>query len=94
MIFVSENKSPSYESNNEEEDEDCQNLPAILPRPGMGYFILDLFQVSSQDNPTVCFRDLAELSQFLILPQLPQKMKLPSKVVKVDSKIIISLPKI
>jgi hypothetical protein len=33
-------------------------------------------------------------SKFLILPQLPQKMKLTSKVVKVDSKIIISLPKI
>jgi hypothetical protein len=28
--------------------------------------------------------------QFLILPQLPQKIKLASKVVKVDSKIIIS----
>jgi hypothetical protein len=33
-------------------------------------------------------------SQFLILHQLPQRMKLASKVVKVDSKIIISLPKI
>jgi hypothetical protein len=33
-------------------------------------------------------------SQFLILPQLPQKMKLASKVVKVNSKITISLPKI
>jgi hypothetical protein len=33
-------------------------------------------------------------SQFLILPQLPQKIKIASKVVKVDSKIIISLPKI
>ncbi len=33
-------------------------------------------------------------SQFLILPQLPQRMKLASKVVKVDSKIIILLPKI
>ncbi len=33
-------------------------------------------------------------SQFLLLPQLPQKMKLASKVVKVNSKIIISLPKI
>ncbi len=51
---------------------------------------------------TVCFRDLGKLnlpmilisSQFLILPQLPQKIKLASKVVKVDSKIIISLPKI
>jgi hypothetical protein len=32
-------------------------------------------------------------SQFLILPQLPQKIKLASKVVKVDSKIIILLPK-
>ncbi len=33
-------------------------------------------------------------NQFLILPQLHQKMMLTSKVVKVDSKIIISLPKI
>ncbi len=33
-------------------------------------------------------------SQFLILPQLPQKIKLASKVVKVDSKIITSLPTI
>ena len=30
-------------------------------------------------------------SQFLLLPQLPQKMMLASKVVKIDSKIIISL---
>jgi hypothetical protein len=33
------------------------------------------------------------LSKFLILPQPPQNVKLASKVVKVDSKIIISLPK-
>ncbi len=33
-------------------------------------------------------------SQFSILPELAQKMKLASKVVKVDSKIIISPPKI
>ncbi len=32
--------------------------------------------------------------QFLILPQLPQKIKLASKLVKFDSKIIILLPKI
>ena len=31
-------------------------------------------------------------SQFLLLPQLPQIMTLASKVVKIDSKIIISLP--
>ena len=30
-------------------------------------------------------------SQFLLLPQLPQKMRFASKVVKIDSKIIISL---
>jgi hypothetical protein len=30
--------------------------------------------------------------QFSILSQLPQKMKLASKVVKIDSKIIILLP--
>ncbi len=36
---------------------------------------------------------ILSLSQFLILPQL-QKIKLASKVVKVDSKIIILLPKI
>jgi hypothetical protein len=33
-------------------------------------------------------------SQFSILPQLAQKMKLASKVVKMDLKIIILLPKI
>ncbi len=33
-------------------------------------------------------------SQFSILPQLAQKLKLASKVVKIDSKIIILLPKI
>jgi hypothetical protein len=33
-------------------------------------------------------------SQFLILPQLPQKMKLKSKLVKIDPKIIVSLPTI
>jgi hypothetical protein len=33
-------------------------------------------------------------SQFLLLPQLPQKMELALKVVKVDSKIIVSLPEI
>jgi hypothetical protein len=37
---------------------------------------------------------ILSLSQFLILPQLPQKIKLASKAVKVDPKIIISLPKI
>jgi hypothetical protein len=37
---------------------------------------------------------ILSLSQFLILPQLPQKIKLASKVVKIDSKIIILLPKI
>jgi hypothetical protein len=31
-------------------------------------------------------------SQFLILPQLPQKIQSASKVVKIDWKIIISLP--
>ncbi len=33
-------------------------------------------------------------SQFSILPQLAQKIKLASKVVKIDTKIIILLPKI
>jgi hypothetical protein len=33
-------------------------------------------------------------SQFLILPQMPQEIKLASKVVIVDSKIIVSIPKI
>jgi hypothetical protein len=32
--------------------------------------------------------------QFLLLPQLPQKMELASKVVEIDSKIIVSLPEI
>jgi hypothetical protein len=33
-------------------------------------------------------------SQFLLLPQLPQKVEFTSKVVKVDSKIIVSLHEI
>ncbi len=33
-------------------------------------------------------------NQFSILPQPPQKMKLASKVVKIDPKIIVLLPKI
>jgi hypothetical protein len=37
---------------------------------------------------------ILSLSQFLILPQLTQKIKLASKVVKINSKIIILLPKI
>ena len=61
-------------------------------------------QVSNAGS-TECFRDLDKLnsvkfgyggldlgsSQYLLLSQLPQKMILPSKVVKSDSKIIISL---
>ncbi len=54
---------------------------------------------------TVCFTDLGMIKfangglilisrQFLILPQLPQKIKLVSKVVKIDPKIIVLLPKI
>jgi hypothetical protein len=31
-------------------------------------------------------------SQLLLLPQLPQKMEVASKLVKTDSKMIISLP--
>jgi hypothetical protein len=34
---------------------------------------------------------ILSLSQFSILPQLPQKMKLVSKEVKIDPKIIVSL---
>jgi hypothetical protein len=37
---------------------------------------------------------ILSLSQFSILPHLAQKMKLASKVVKIDSKIIVLLPKI
>ncbi len=37
---------------------------------------------------------ILSLSQFLLLPQLPKKMKLTSKVVIVDSKIIFSLPEV
>jgi hypothetical protein len=37
---------------------------------------------------------ILSLSQFLLLPQLSQKVELTSKVVKVDSKIIISIPEI
>jgi hypothetical protein len=35
---------------------------------------------------------ILSLSQLLLLPQLPQKIELASKVVKTGSKIIIFLP--
>ena len=52
--------------------------------------------------PTECVMDLYKLNlvklgsvlgsnQFLLLPQLPQKMTVTSKVVKYNSQIIISL---
>ncbi len=66
------------------------------------YFGVLLFNV---ENPYSVFQGFSKAksanggsilssSQFLILPQLPQKIKLTSKVVKVDSKIIILLSKI
>ncbi len=56
-------------------------------------------------DTTVCFRDFAKLNLprwfdfklepiFDTAPQLPPRVKLTSKVVKVDSKIIVSIPKI
>jgi hypothetical protein len=41
-----------------------------------------------------CGGSILSSNQFLLLPQLPQKMELASEVVTVDSKIIISLPEI
>jgi hypothetical protein len=59
-----------------------------------------LFQTGLVD--TLCFRDLGKLkfvimdlvfgsSQFLLLSQLPQNMKLALKVVKNDTKLVNSL---
>ncbi len=71
-----------------------------------GFFLQKVRSVKIKDVTTVCFTDLGKLnllmvggsilssSQFLLLPQLPQKMELASKVVKVDSKIIVSVPEI
>jgi len=58
--------------------------------------------IISEGNPTERFKDLGKLnfpvgglnlgsSQFSILPQLPPKILLDSKVVKIDPKIIILL---
>jgi hypothetical protein len=54
------------------------------------YSVFQGFRQSKSANGSL----ILSLSYFLILPQLPQIMKLASKVVKVDSKIINSLPKI
>ncbi len=57
------------------------------------YQVKSLFITTNVLREIKCVSILSS-SQFLILPQLPQKIKLASEVVKVDSKIIILLPKI
>ncbi len=59
-------------------------------------FIVDLYSVFHQFRKAkfAYGGSILSSSQFLLLPQLPQKMELASKVVKVDSKIIVSLPEI
>jgi hypothetical protein len=51
----------------------------------LAYSVFQGFRQAKSANGS----SILSLSQFLILPQLPQKMKLASKVVKVNSKIII-----
>jgi hypothetical protein len=59
----------------------------------IGTYLYNVFQGFSKAK-SANGGSILRSSQFLILPQLPQKIKLASKMVKVDSKIIISLPKI
>ncbi len=63
----------------------CQNIRAFF-----SYSVFQGFSKAKSANGG----SILSSSQFLILPQLPQKIKLASKVVKVESKIIISLHKI
>ncbi len=60
---------------------------------GMGA-IYSVFQGFSKATKSANDGSILSSSRFLILPQLPQKMTLASKVVKIDPKIIILLPKI
>ncbi len=69
----------------------CNSVSAHIN--GMNQLYYSVFQGFSKAK-SANGGSILSLSQFLILPQLPQKMKLASKVVKNDSKIIISLPKI
>jgi hypothetical protein len=54
------------------------------------YSVFHLFRQAKFENGVTILSPI----QLSLLPQLPQKTKLASKVVKTDSKIIISLPKI
>jgi len=54
-------------------------------------FILGLYCFKYGVVDTKRIIDFDKLSQFKLLPQLPQIMMLASKVVKIDSKIIISI---
>jgi hypothetical protein len=66
------------------------NLLLSRPEFSQNYSVFQGFSKAKSANGG----SILSLSQFLILLQLPQKMELASKVVKVDSKIIISLPEI
>ncbi len=57
---------------------------------------MNIYRVFHQFRPAKFVNGVLILSpsQFSLLPQLPQKTKLASKVVKNDSKIIILLPMI
>jgi len=65
----------------------------LSPKPGNNIHWYSVFQGFSKAK-SANGGSILSSNQFLILPQLPQKIKLASKVVKVDSKIIISLPQI
>jgi hypothetical protein len=47
MIFIRHIKYPLDQKLDDYKlDENIQKLPAILPRSGMGFYLLDLFQVN------------------------------------------------
>jgi hypothetical protein len=55
---------------------------------------LDWMAISNKRATTVCFRDLDKLNLPMVVRFYTYKMMLASKVVKVNSKIIVSLPEI
>jgi hypothetical protein len=75
--------------------EKCMNSFAST-RQGENLFISIIYSVFHQFRQAKFAYDgsILSSSQFLLLPQPPRKVELASKVVKVDSKIIFSLPEI
>ncbi len=90
MTLLVQIKSPDDEITTKEYQKTFEGRIRPVRCSWSSYSVFQEFRQAKSANGA----SILSLSQFLILPKLPQKMKLPSNMVTVESKIIISLPKI